>query len=63
MSLFRLTYLRAGAQRRVTFAAKDLVAAAEWAERWSRMAAVQIEHIVPTRNRWARRGGRLRRIR
>ena len=61
--IFRLTYLRNGAERRVTFYAADLVAAADWAERYAAMAEVEPILMVPCRNRWARRGGRLRRLR
>lgn len=48
MSLWRMTYLREGEARSVTFAAADSLAALEWADRWDATHGDKLSEVTVT---------------
>ena len=57
--LFRLTYVREGRERSLTFFAADLIAMLEFEAIWTRMAKASVIGSKPTgQSRFVDRGGR-----
>lgn len=48
MQLWRMSYLREGAQRHVTFSAADLCQALEWADRWDAVHGDKLSEVSVT---------------